>query len=75
VVNLSRSPENGIAGYGIKSLQDSEVLVRSGLSLLVLVTIANKFMIEALIFDFDGLILDTEVPEYQSWAELCDAHR
>lgn len=31
-------------------------------------------MIEALIFDFDGLILDTETPIYQSWQELYRAH-
>jgi HAD superfamily hydrolase (TIGR01509 family) len=29
-------------------------------------------MIQALIFDFDGLILDTEVPDYQSWQEVYD---
>lgn len=27
-------------------------------------------MIEALIFDFDGLVVDTEGPVYQSWQEL-----
>lgn len=27
-------------------------------------------MIQALIFDFDGLILDTEMPVYQSWQEV-----
>jgi HAD superfamily hydrolase (TIGR01509 family) len=31
-------------------------------------------MIQALIFDFDGLILDTETPIYQSWQELYRAH-
>ena len=30
--------------------------------------------IRALIFDFDGLMLDTEWPEYRSWQELYHAH-
>ena len=30
--------------------------------------------IKALIFDFDGLILETETPIFQSWQELYRAH-
>jgi HAD superfamily hydrolase (TIGR01509 family) len=30
--------------------------------------------IKGLVFDFDGLILDTETAEYQSWKELFTAH-
>jgi len=31
-------------------------------------------LIHAIVFDFDGLILDTEEPIYQSWLEVYQAH-
>ena len=31
-------------------------------------------MIRAIVFDFDGLILDTEGPIYRSWLEVYEAH-
>src|SRR5258708_4424603 len=31
-------------------------------------------MIRAIVFDFDGLILDTEEPIYRSWLEVYKAH-
>jgi HAD superfamily hydrolase (TIGR01509 family) len=31
-------------------------------------------LIRALIFDFDGLILETEAPVYRSWKEVYEAH-
>jgi HAD superfamily hydrolase (TIGR01509 family) len=31
-------------------------------------------LIQAIVFDFDGLILDTEEPIYQSWLEVYQAH-
>jgi HAD superfamily hydrolase (TIGR01509 family) len=34
----------------------------------------NHTYIKALIFDFDGLILETEAAEHQSWAELFNLH-
>jgi HAD superfamily hydrolase (TIGR01509 family) len=34
----------------------------------------EKTMLEALIFDFDGLIVDTEWPDFQAWQELCQQY-
>jgi HAD superfamily hydrolase (TIGR01509 family) len=31
-------------------------------------------MLEAVVFDFDGLILDTEMPEFTSWCEVFESH-
>ncbi|MEA2644547.1 MAG: hypothetical protein QOG08_1573, partial [Chloroflexota bacterium] len=31
-------------------------------------------VIRAIVFDFDGLILDTEEPVYRSWLEVYEAH-
>ena len=31
-------------------------------------------MIEALIFDFDGVIIDTETPDYETWQEVFNAN-
>lgn len=31
-------------------------------------------IVRALVFDFDGLILDTETPQYVSWRETYEAH-
>jgi hypothetical protein len=35
----------------------------------------RHYMIQALIFDFDGLILDTEISAFQSWQEIYQEYR
>src|SRR5262245_58424779 len=32
-------------------------------------------MIRAVVFDFDGLIMDTEGPEFQAWQEIYRTHK
>ena len=34
----------------------------------------TDLMIRALIFDFDGVILDTETPDYQTWQDIFQSH-
>src|SRR5204862_8032203 len=36
--------------------------------------LSSERVIRALVFDFDGLILDTEEPVYRSWLEVYQAH-
>ena len=31
-------------------------------------------MIDTLIFDFDGVIIDTETPDYDTWQEVFHSH-
>lgn len=31
-------------------------------------------MIEAIVFDFDGVMLDTETPDFQTWHEIYESH-
>jgi HAD superfamily hydrolase (TIGR01509 family) len=46
----------------------------SGLSWIHKRSIVARRTIRALIFDFDGLIIDTESCDYQSWCEVYEAH-
>jgi HAD superfamily hydrolase (TIGR01509 family) len=36
--------------------------------------VPRALSIRALVFDFDGLILETELPDYQSWREVYQEH-
>ena len=35
---------------------------------------AGESTIDALIFDFDGVMVDTEVPEFESWSQMFQSH-
>ena len=49
-------------------------LARDGAPLLGVRDRAMSPRIKALVFDFDGLILETEMPAYRSWAEIYREH-
>jgi HAD superfamily hydrolase (TIGR01509 family) len=37
-------------------------------------TVVSTAVIEALVFDFDGVVIDTETPEYGAWVEVYRRH-
>lgn len=49
------------AGCGVRSFKATAILI-------------FEAVIRAIVFDFDGLILDTEGPVYRSWVEVYQAH-
>jgi len=48
--------------------------VRAGASVTEYYSEYNRSMLKALIFDFDGLILDTETPEVDVWTDIYAEH-
>src|SRR5213593_3525895 len=50
----------------------SQACETSGLTMSAILSFRS--VIRAIVFDFDGLILDTEEPIYRSWLEVYEAH-
>src|SRR5256885_9409982 len=50
----------------------SQACETSGLTMSAILSFRS--VIRAIVFDFDGLILDTEEPIYRSWLEVYQAH-
>src|SRR5436309_8438916 len=50
----------------------SQACETSGLTMSAILSFRS--VIRAIVFDFDGLILDTEEPVYRSWLEVYEAH-
>src|SRR2546423_12627297 len=50
----------------------SQACETSGLTMSAILIF--RAVIRAIVFDFDGLILDTEEPIYRSWLEVYQAH-